>query len=111
MIPGISANPSARTTSRAPPPMSLPMPWIRPPSTATSLTEAGLPVPSNTSAFLNRMSRIERREAPSVLKDVLREVVVAGDAGEALVDVLGVDGDGMALALGSIEGDFVEQSL
>src|SRR5450755_2299229 len=45
------------------------------------------------------------------LQDVLRQVFVLDDAGQALVDVRSVDGNSCALELGRVKGNVIEQPL
>src|SRR5215470_6061567 len=106
MMPGISASPSASMARAAGAERPCPIDRMRPPSTATSLTAGGLPLPSKTSAFLKSSSLTD---VP--LENVLRQVVVLGDAGQPCVDVSRIDGDAPAVELRRVERDFVEQPL
>src|SRR5262249_41452053 len=82
-----------------------------PPSTATSLTAGGLPLPSKTSAFLKSSSLTRGSASACLLEDVLRQVVVLCDAGQPGVGVSRIDGDALAVELRRVEREFVEQPL
>ena len=79
MNPGDTAFPAASNTRAASTPPALPTISTRPPSTATSPTNGGLPEPSNAVAFLTTKSII--RASSSILTPPRRDKDMTPDAG------------------------------